>query len=419
MRDFTDSIKFSVVRDNLEKNNGRICCEICGKELKSINECHFDHIEAYAKGGKSIKTNCQILCSDCNLKKNDKELADFLLDEKAKKFLEGNIIDEDGLNIKKENDSLNNINIELEEMTKEKFDIMVSSFIADKGNITKVDFNRVYNNLPPIKYVYKYYGDFSSLKQEFNLKQIVWNRETIKEALENYVKIHGDIFQKDLKTCNGFPSYPCIIKYYPEYEGLNELKNNLFNLKIRNQWTKEKVIDEAKRFVQKNGKITLKDLTLKNNLPTARVIYKYFGTMENFQKLVGSQISKKNELITISDIDKYVEELFQARDRIFNTRKDLLDVFPVSESVIYKNFGTFDLFCEKYNIVIKKKKKAKFTKQEIDDIILAYIKGGNSIPKVAKDLVKLGLPSRDVIMRYYKDWHEPFILYSKLYEKIN
>lgn len=71
------------------------------------------------------------------------------------------------------------------------------------------------------------------------------------------------------------------------------LKNNLFNLKIRNQWTKEKVIDEAKRFVQKNGKITLKDLTLKNNLPTARVIYKYFGTMENFQKLVGSQISKK------------------------------------------------------------------------------------------------------------------------------
>ena len=24
MRDFTDSIKFSVVRDNLEKNNGRI-----------------------------------------------------------------------------------------------------------------------------------------------------------------------------------------------------------------------------------------------------------------------------------------------------------------------------------------------------------------------------------------------------------
>ena len=66
MRDFSDSIKYSVVRENLEKNNGRICCEICGKELKSINEGHFDHIEAYAKGGKSTKDNCQILCSNCN-----------------------------------------------------------------------------------------------------------------------------------------------------------------------------------------------------------------------------------------------------------------------------------------------------------------------------------------------------------------
>ena len=94
MRDFFDSIKYSVVRENLEKNNGRICCEICGKELNSINEGHFDHIEAYAKGGKSTKDNCQILCSNCNLKKNDKELNDFLLDEKARKFLEGISIDD-------------------------------------------------------------------------------------------------------------------------------------------------------------------------------------------------------------------------------------------------------------------------------------------------------------------------------------
>lgn len=418
MRNFTDSIKFLIVKENLEKNNGRICCEICGKELKSINEGGFDHIEAYAKGGKSIKTNCQLLCSDCNLKKNDKELADFLLEEKARKFLEGNSINEIVPNIQKENNNLDNTNIHSEKMTKEKFDLIVSSFISERGNITKVDFNRVYNNLPSIKYVYQYYGDFSSLKEKFNLKQITWNRETIKIALEDYVKIHGDIFQEDLKTCNGLPSYPCIIKYYPEYEGLNDIKNNLFNLKFRQQWTKEKVIEEAKKFVQKTGKITLRDLTSKNNLPTSKVIYKYFGNMENFQKNVGSQISKKNEMITISYIDKCVEKLFAKKDRIFNTRKEFLDFFPVSESVIYRNFGTFDLFCEKYNIVIKKKKKAKFTKQEIDNIILAYIKRGNSIPKAGKDLVKLGLPSRETIMRYYRDWHEPFILYSKLYEKI-
>ena len=118
---YLESIKYSVEQVSTGNENVQVsrlleivdCTETkisvrLRKELKSINECHFDHIEAYAKGGKSIKTNCQILCSDCNLKKNDKELADFLLDEKAKKFLEGNIIDEDGLNIKKENDSLNN-----------------------------------------------------------------------------------------------------------------------------------------------------------------------------------------------------------------------------------------------------------------------------------------------------------------------
>lgn len=43
----------------------------------------------------------------------------------------------------------------------------------------------------------------------------------------------------------------------------------------------------------KKWKNNFKRFDFKNNLPTARVIYKYFGTMENFQKLVGSQISKK------------------------------------------------------------------------------------------------------------------------------
>ena len=193
----------------------------------------------------------------------------------------------------------------------------------------------------------------------------------------------------------------------------------MFNLEIRTNWTKEKVLEAGKKFAQKNGKITQKDLVLKNNLPTSKVIYKYFDTMENFQKLVGANISKKPKLITIEDFDRVVESIFKSRNRNFNTRREFLEFFPISESVIYRNFDSFDLFCEKYKIIIKKRKKANFTKQEIDTIILNYIKEGNTIPKAAKDLAKSGLPSRDVILRYYRDWHEPFILYSKLYEKIN
>ena len=59
------------------------------------------------------------------------------------------------------------------------------------------------------------------------------------------------------------------------------------------------------------------------------------------------------------------------------------------------------------------------TKTDIDEVIINYIKNGGRIPTAAKELVSLGLPSRDAIMRYYRDWHEPFIIYSKLYEKLN
>ena len=72
-----------------------------------------------------------------------------------------------------------------------------------------------------------------------------------------------------------------------------------------------------------------------------------------------------------------------------------------------------------HGLNIIKKKKAKFTKTEIDEVIINYIKNGGRIPTAAKELVSLGLPSRDAIMRYYRDWHEPFIIYSKLYEKLN
>lgn len=87
-REFSDAVKLEVIKANLEKHNGKICCEICSNNLSSIKECHFDHIYPFAKGGKSTLENCQLLCAACNLKKNDKELKDFVLEEKAKSFFE-------------------------------------------------------------------------------------------------------------------------------------------------------------------------------------------------------------------------------------------------------------------------------------------------------------------------------------------
>ena len=80
-RNFSEAVQFGVVKANLEKNNGIIQCELCGKQIYSIGECHFDHITPYAKGGASTLDNCQILCVECNLKKSDKELKDVVMED--------------------------------------------------------------------------------------------------------------------------------------------------------------------------------------------------------------------------------------------------------------------------------------------------------------------------------------------------
>ena len=70
--DFSDSVKLGTITNNLRKNNGEIHCAICGTKPSSIQECHFDHIFPFAKGGRSTAENCQILCTACNLKRQIK-----------------------------------------------------------------------------------------------------------------------------------------------------------------------------------------------------------------------------------------------------------------------------------------------------------------------------------------------------------
>ena len=44
---------------------------ICNQEFE-FEEMQGDHIIPWAKGGKTVPENCQMLCTDCNLKKSDK-----------------------------------------------------------------------------------------------------------------------------------------------------------------------------------------------------------------------------------------------------------------------------------------------------------------------------------------------------------
>ncbi len=47
-------------------------CRLCGSTCDSgLNNIHFDHIKPYSKGGETVLTNLQILCSECNLAKGN------------------------------------------------------------------------------------------------------------------------------------------------------------------------------------------------------------------------------------------------------------------------------------------------------------------------------------------------------------
>lgn len=417
-RDFSDSVKLEVIKTNLEKNSGKICCEACGNALSSIKECHFDHIYPYAKGGKPTLENCQLLCAECNLKKNDKELKDFILEEKAKSFLNGVSLSEvestDG------DDADVEANESSAEMTKELFDSMIAAFIKKKGNISKVDFGREYNKLPSIHYVIQYYGGLTNLKKAFGIEDLSysWNRETIKEALVSFVAQNGDISQKDMKKANKLPSIPCVLNYYPELKSFTDIKRELCGLSVPITWTCETAIEYGKRFVGKHGKITQKDLKAENQLPTSKVIYRFFDSLASYQNAVGSIVTEVNEFISKEKITKAVDDYFDGRERVVESQKVFYETFDISPSTISKRYGTFTAFCKEQGITVLVSKKAKYSKREVDDIISKWVKDGNAIPQ-GKNLAKLGLPSRDVILRYYEDWKEPFYIYAKLYEEVN
>ena len=408
-RFFSDTIQYQAVLANLERNNGQLKCALCGRVLASKAECHFDHIIAYSKGGKSTLDNCQILCTSCNLAKSDKEMHDFMLEEKAKRFMAGDSIDTDS------SSSPPSAPLTDEEMTNERFDRIVGEFIKKHGGIKKVDFTREKNGLPSITYVIKFYRSMGALKAVFGLEiDIAWDRESIWRRLEEYAASNPDFKQSDLVKAKRLPSLPCILSHFPEYKNFSEIRIALgldLNYEL---WSREKVIVACRKYLQTHSKITLKDLRKENGLPTSKVIYRLFGTMEAFQEEIGSEVSKKQEFISKEELMVATSKIIRQHGTVFESRTAFLEIFPYSQSVIINRDGSFDAFIRAANITISKRKKAKYTKQEVDEIILAYLKSGKPIPPAAKCLSVLNLPSSSTILRFYDDWREPFVIFLKM-----
>lgn len=54
------------------KERDRYTCQICGKYMHDEVGLHIDHIKPVSKGGKTVPSNLQVLCSKCNGRKSDK-----------------------------------------------------------------------------------------------------------------------------------------------------------------------------------------------------------------------------------------------------------------------------------------------------------------------------------------------------------
>lgn len=53
-------------------NRDNYTCQICGKYMPDGVGLHVDHIIPISKGGKTVPSNLQVLCSKCNGRKSDK-----------------------------------------------------------------------------------------------------------------------------------------------------------------------------------------------------------------------------------------------------------------------------------------------------------------------------------------------------------
>ncbi len=418
---FSERIQYQAVLNNLSKHDGQLRCESCGKKLVSKSECHFDHIFPFAKGGKSTLSNCQILCEQCNLRKNDKELESFILEEKARKFVFGDgIIEEDDPKLSEMSNSPKPEKLSIEQKKKRAI-IQIKEFVAKYGDIKKVDLSRARNNLPTISEIRLFFGGLKNMKSELGINTGIqdWDRALIKKRLSEWINENGNLFQSELTKKNGLPSLPCILRHYPELHSFSEIKEMLGLKRTREIWTKDQAIEAGNDFVNKYGpKLRQHHLRKAYGLPTSRTIDRLFGNFHAYKVAIGADSFVKNRTIKESDVEKAIEDYFGSNPRVIKNRSSFFKKFCFSSSAMSRKYGSISNFLQRYSITESSPKKASYTKDEIDKMIIAHIQNGGSTPASLKQLKQLGLPSASSICRYYENWRAPFIYYSRIMEKI-
>lgn len=118
-----------------------------------------------------------------------------------------------------------------------------------------------------------------------------------------------------------------------------------------NQYTKEKIIQLAQDWFDKNGRLVQRDLKHANNLPSSGQVTKHFGSLQNLLKeanivsTTNPKLFQREELSNEEMLDNYrrfVEE--HLKTHIYLPTNDEVDACPYIQcaSVYIRRFGSFE-----------------------------------------------------------------------------
>lgn len=210
--------------------------------------------------------------------------------------------------------------------------------------------------------VWRFYPDGllglkADLGIEVNKTPGYWTKGRIEEEAGFILKEHGSLSHKLLTRIERWDLQQAIIKYYPD--GINALKRNL-GTRVSDQvrkgyWTPERIEREAKKFVQREGSITvsLLDKKGKSNLGSA-IVHSYPGGMSKLKDKLGIKGNKAKDFWNSERIEteakKFVQKYGLLTKRLLdrNGRSDLRGAiahnYPGGINALKEKLGIINAF---------------------------------------------------------------------------
>lgn len=165
-----------------------------------------------------------------------------------------------------------------------------------------------------------------------------WSKARIAEALIQFYEEHGIIRTSDLVTHRtGLPNKSTIRKYWGSVaECFEDL--GLKGLTKAKRWSQQEAEAALKRFAKKKGSIRMTDLTYRNDLPSRKIIERYWGSWTDCVRALGfTSHQLQNE-----DILRAIREFKEKQGR-YPKKREFSGAYGLPNiKQIWKRFGSLN-----------------------------------------------------------------------------